>query len=100
MNYSETIEKLAAAISEEVYIDVAKWHLYLHDAKLDVGLAEQFYPLLSETEGTIDEQAVKTILKNTKVKVGGGHLEIALSDLIPSQVQLKLLDILTNFTER
>ncbi|MFS8808847.1 DUF3181 family protein, partial [Synechococcus sp. R6-10] len=26
------IEQLAAAIGKEVYIDVARWHLYLRDA--------------------------------------------------------------------
>ena len=37
MTYSGTskaIEDLAVAIGDKVYLDVAKWHLYLQDAKL------------------------------------------------------------------
>ena len=102
MSNSETItiEKLAAAISKEVYIDIAKWHLYLNDAKLAVPLAQKFYPLLNETKELINTQAVKEVLASTKIEIGGGQKEIALTDLIPSQVQSKLLDVLVDFTER
>ena len=34
-NTSEAIEALAQDIAENVYIDIAKWHLYLGDAKLN-----------------------------------------------------------------
>ncbi|BAU43893.1 DUF3181 family protein [Leptolyngbya sp. O-77] len=34
-NSSEAIEALAAELGKEVYIDVAKWHLYLRDAHLN-----------------------------------------------------------------
>ncbi|MFN9362055.1 MAG: DUF3181 family protein, partial [Pseudanabaena sp.] len=30
MSITERIEQLAAAIAEDVYIDIAKWHLYLN----------------------------------------------------------------------
>ena len=38
------IEQLAAAIGKEVYIDVARWHLYLRDAHLHALLAERLAP--------------------------------------------------------
>ena len=43
---TRNIEKLAAEIGENIYIDVAKWHLYLAEAHLHTQLAEQLYPLL------------------------------------------------------
>lgn len=43
-NTREIIEALAAEIGENVYMDIAKWHLYLSDAHLHTVLAEQLYP--------------------------------------------------------
>ncbi|MGL6338716.1 MAG: DUF3181 family protein, partial [Waterburya sp.] len=34
MATTQEIEALAAQIGENVYIDIAKWHLYLNDAHL------------------------------------------------------------------
>jgi Protein of unknown function (DUF3181) len=92
---SEAIEKLAASIGENVYIDVAKWHLYLRDAHLHTLLAEQFYPLL--TKGSISESQVNEILKGVSVKLGGGKREVPLSDLLPMQSQVHLMDVLEEF---
>ncbi len=91
MNTSETIERLAASIAEEVYIDIAKWHLYLNDAHLHTPLAEKFYPLLVDP---IDQKIVTEVLSNIKVEVGGGRREIPLIDLIPTQAQSNLLEVL------
>lgn len=92
---SEAIEKLAATIGENVYIDVAKWHLYLRDAHLHTSLAEQFYPML--TKGSVSENDVGNVLKAMKVKLGGGKLEVPLSDLLPMQSQVHLMDALEEF---
>ena len=73
MTYSGTskaIEDLAVAIGDKVYLDVAKWHLYLQDAKLHTPLAEKLYPLVDEDRVT--ENAVMDILQNTKIAIGGG----------------------------
>ncbi len=98
MSSSETVEQLAAAIGEEVYIDIAKWHLYLNDAHLHLPLAEQFYALLRD-RATITENLVAEVLTNTKVKVGG-KLEISLIDLVPTQSQSRLLEILEKFSKK
>jgi hypothetical protein len=92
---SEAIEQLAASIGENVYIDVAKWHLYLRDAGLHTPLAEQFYPML--TKGSLSETDVNNVLKATKVKLGGGKLEASLADLLPMQSQVHLMDALEEF---
>jgi hypothetical protein len=86
---------LAASIGENVYIDIAKWHLYLRDAKLHTTLAEQFYPML--TKGSVSEAEVNKVLSNIKVKLGGGKIEVALADLLPMQSQVHLMDALEEF---
>ncbi|BAS58751.1 hypothetical protein NIES2135_17370 [Leptolyngbya boryana NIES-2135] len=93
---SETIEALAAEIGESVYIDIAKWHLYLNDAHLHTVLAERLFPLVSS--GTaIQEDDVLNIVQSILVKVGGGKREIPLLDLLPMQCQVSLIDTLEEF---
>lgn len=94
MNTSEKIEQLAAAIAEDVYLDIAKWHLYLNDAHLHHPLAEKFYAMLPSGIGASD---VKQVLQETMLTVGGGKREIPLIDLIPDICQNRLVDILENF---
>jgi hypothetical protein len=95
MNPSEAVEGLAAVIGEQVYIDIAKWHLYLNDAKLHVPLAEQLYPLI--IEGKLTEPAVTAALTAMSIQVGGGKQEIPLIQLIPAQCQMHLMDALEEF---
>jgi hypothetical protein len=93
LSTSEAIENLAAEIGENVYIDVAKWHLYLSDAHLHTVLAEQLFPLISGG-APIQEEAVLKIVQNIPVKIGGGKHEIPLIDLLPMQCQVSLIDTL------
>jgi hypothetical protein len=88
----EIIESLAAQIGEKVYIDVAKWHLFLSTANLHKPLAEQLYPLLEAN--SLDEGKVQQILQGMSVKLGGGKREVPLADLVPMQCQVNLMDIL------
>ncbi len=92
---SEDIETLAAEIGANVYIDVARWHLFLAEAHLHTMLAEQFYPLLQS--GTISEAQVVKVLEAIPVKLGGGRKELPLSDLLPMQAQVALVDVLETF---
>ena len=91
------IETLAAELGGEVYIDVAKWHLYLADAKLHVLVAEKLMPLVEE--GTIDEDSVTDVLKQIPVKLAGGRTEVSLFDLLPMQGIMNLLDVLEKCLE-
>jgi Protein of unknown function (DUF3181) len=97
MNSSEAIERLAAVIGEQVYIDIAKWHLYLNDAHLHTPLAAKIYPLLVDRD--LSEQAVLDILTTMMVKVGGGKRELPLLELIPLQCQMDLMDALERFVK-
>ena len=89
------IENLAAQIGENVYIDVAKWHLYLNDAKLHTVVAEKVYPLLEDN--SLSEDAVTSILQDIPIKLGGGATELSLDKLLPMQCKVNLLDLLEEY---
>ncbi|MGV0025907.1 DUF3181 family protein [Phormidesmis priestleyi] len=95
LSTSEAIENLSAEIGENVYIDVAKWHLYLSDAHLHTVLAEKLHPLLSS--GSIQEDQILKVLQSIPIKLGGGKREVPLSDLVPTQCQVNLMDLLEKF---
>lgn len=95
---TEFLETLAAEIGERVYIDVAKWHLYLGDAHLHTVVAERAYPLLEAR--SVNEDDVLKMLREIPVKIGGGRKELTLLDLLPMQGQLSLIDILEDFQNR
>ncbi len=95
---SEDLEGLAAEIGKNIYIDVAKWHLFLTEAHLDTVLAGRLAPLLSG--GKIDEQQVLQELAAIPVQLGGGKRELPLSDLLPMQCQVNLMDLLEDFQQR
>lgn len=97
-NTTEIIEAIASEIGEEVYMDIAKWHLFLSDAHLHTVLAEQFYPML--TSNSVDEDAVMQVLQKIPVKIGGGKREIPLIDLLPMQCQVSLIDILEKYQSK
>ncbi|CBN57065.1 MULTISPECIES: DUF3181 family protein [Kamptonema] len=94
-NTTQKIESLAAEIGDNIYIDVAKWHLYLKDAHLHTVVAEQLYPLL--TNRNLDTDRVAAVLQGIPVKLGGGKREMSLGDLVPMQCQVQLMDILEEF---
>ena len=83
MATTQDIEALAAKIGENVYIDVAKWHLYLNDAHLHTTVAEQVYPLLEDD--SVTEASISAILRDIPVKLGEGKTQLALSELLPSK---------------
>jgi hypothetical protein len=92
---SRAIEALAAAIGDQAYIDVAKWHLYLGDAKLHTLLAERLYPLIDD--GTFTEAALADALANISVPLGGGKKTVSLADLMPSGSQADLLRAIEDY---
>lgn len=97
-NTAEAIEALAIEIGENIYLDIAKWHLYLGDAKLHTPLAEQLYPLIDEKR--ISEGAVADILGQMTVAIGGGRKSLPLIDLIPTAGQSDLVRLLEDFQEK
>jgi hypothetical protein len=95
---SQEIEDLAAEIGEHVYIDVAKWHLFLADAHLHTVLAEQFAPMLQV--GGVTAAQVAQVLNQVSVPLGGGQQELPLGVLVPKSCQFALVDLLEEFQRR
>jgi hypothetical protein len=95
MASSEQLERLAAEIGDNVYIDVSKWHLYLKDAKLHTIVAEK--ALATIAGKTVTGDMVNAVLAQVNISVGGGRKELPLGDLLPVTCQAKLLDILQEF---
>ena len=88
---TEFIENLAADIGSKVFIDIAKWHLYLNDAHLHEPLAEKLAAVMEA--GNLDESSVKAALASIQVPIGGGG-KLPLADLVPSQCYPDLMDVL------
>jgi hypothetical protein len=97
-NSTQEIELLAAEIGENIYIDVAKWHLYLAEAHFHIPLAQKIFSLIEEDSLTRDE--LIKILRSISVPLGGGNLEVSLADLIPTQLVSELLDIIRDFQKK
>jgi hypothetical protein len=97
-NTTKEIETLAAEIGDKIYIDVAKWHLYLSDVRLHTAVAERVYPLLEEQ--SINEDKVLQILREIPIKLGGGRKELPLVDLLPMQCQVNLIDLLEDYQRK
>ncbi len=97
-NTTQAIESLAAEIGENVYIDIAKWHLYLNDAHLHTVVAQQLNSMLED--GNLDADKVGQVLQGIPVKLGGGKREVPLADLIPMQCQVQLMDVLEEFQRK
>ena len=97
-NTTQAIESLAAEIGENVYIDIAKWHLYLSDAHLHTVVAQQLDRMLED--GDLDADRVAQVLQGIPVKLGGGKREVPLADLIPMQCQVQLMDVLEEFQRK
>jgi len=97
-NPTREIESLAAEIGDQIYIDVAKWHLYLSDAHLHTTVAEQVYPLLENK--SLNEQQLKSILQQISVPLGGGRTQLPLMNLIPQTAIQDLMKILEDYEKQ
>lgn len=95
---AETMETLSANIGEVVYIDIAKWHLYLNDAKLHSLVAQRLYPLVEA--GRISETEVTKALQDIPVPIGGGDKQIPLMDLVPKRCMGDLIRVLEDFQDK
>jgi len=94
MASNQQIEDLAAEIGDKVYIDVAKWHLYLQDAKLHTIVAERVFPLLNNG---LTGDKLTAILTDISIDLGGGRQKMPLINLIPVTAQARLMDILQEY---
>ncbi|HEY9764516.1 MAG TPA: DUF3181 family protein [Trichocoleus sp.] len=95
---SEKIEALAADIGGNIYLDIAKWHLYLREAKLHTLVAERLFPLLQDKN--LSESAITNALQSMTVTIGGGRRELPLLDFLPTSCQRELLRLLEDYQDK
>jgi hypothetical protein len=96
MSTNQDIERLAGELGDQVYLDVAKWHLYLRDAKLHTQLADQLGPIAEA--GKVSEAEVIGVLNQTVIELGGGKQKLPLSELIPASGIRRVLDVLEEWS--
>ncbi|MFW6296251.1 MAG: DUF3181 family protein [Halothece sp.] len=97
-NTSEMVEALASDIGANVYMDIAKWHLYLSDAHLAFAIAERVYPMLENRQ--LDESKVIEMLEEIPVVLGGGKRQVPLIDMLPTRCQVNLMDLLEEYQRK
>ena len=95
---TQEIEALAAEIGENIYMDIAKWHLYLSDAHLHTVVAQKVYPLLENQ--SVTEAEVLKVLEEIPIQLGGGKKQVSLVDLLPMQCQVTLVDLLEEYQRK
>jgi len=95
---AETLETLAANIGEVVYIDVAKWHLYLNDAKLHTLVAQRLYPMVADDR--IAQDGIVKVFQDIPIPLGGGQKQVPLMELVPAACLADLIRVLEDFKKQ
>ena len=87
------LHDLEVALADQLYLQIAGWHLYLGDA----GLAQ---PLAIECAARLDQGATvaaRQALETVQVPIGGGSTRLPLARLIPTGQLRDLEDVLEPF---
>ena len=93
MDYKKQISDLENVISENIFIKIEKWNLYLGDAGLARSLAIEC--ISNKDQGPLE--AAKISLSEINVKIGDGVKSIQLINLITTSQILELEEILKSF---
>ncbi len=87
------LRELQAAIADNLYIQIASWHLYLGDAGLAEELAIECSAKLDQGGGAAAKQALDAV----EVKLAGGSTRLPLARLVPPSQLYDLEEILTTY---
>ena len=94
MNFDQAdIKDLELSIADQIYIQIAKWHLYLGDAGLAKSLAIECMAHLGEGP----DLAVEKALRSIRVPIAGGKTHLPLQELIPHGQVLELIDLISPY---
>ena len=90
-------DELADSIGRDCYVDVAGWHLFLKDIKVE-GTTSLAAVLATKLGGDMmsrgfDERDVEDALKKVPVKLGQGKKTVSLMDVMPSMCVSDLMDV-------
>ncbi len=97
-------EELIDAIGKDCYVDVAGWHLFLKDIKVEgqTSLATVLGTKLGQdvmSRGSCDERDIEDALKTIPIKLGQGKMTVALKDVMPSYCVSDLVDRCEEFAK-
>ena len=94
MNFDQSeLADLEVSIADQIYLQIAKWRLYLGDAGLAKSLAIECFAYL---DGPPD-QAVSKALKSVKVPIADGTKTLPLEELIPDGQVVELIEIISPY---
>jgi len=87
------LHELELALADRLYLQVARWHLYLGDAGLSQALAIECAARLDQGPAV----AARLSLEAVQVPIGGGSTRLPLARLIPAGQLRDLEDVLEPF---
>ncbi len=90
---SEDLYEIKACISDRIYIQIARWHLYLGDA----GLAEELAIACNASLDKGASVAARQGLESVQVQLAGGTTKLPLARLIPPSQLFDLEEILSPY---
>ena len=90
---NEQLQELQRAISDQLYIRVEKWNLYLGDAGLSEALSLECVANLEQGASL----AARKSLENVFVRLGGGDFKAPLIKLVSSAQIFALEEILEHY---
>lgn len=97
-------EELADSIGKDCYVDIAGWHLFLKDIKVE-GQTTMAQVLAAKLGGDMmysgfDDRDVEDAIKKVPVKIGQGKVTVSLKDAMPAMVVSDLMDICKEYARR
>ena len=97
-------EELSDSIGKDCYVDIAGWHLFLKDIKVE-GQTTMAQALAAKLGGDMkstgfDDRDVEDALRKVPVKIGQGKVTVSLKDAMPAMVVSDLVDICKEYARR
>jgi hypothetical protein len=94
-------EALADAIGKDCYVDIAGWHLFLKDIKVEgnASLAQALSLVLGPkiAANGFDQRDVEDAVAKVPIKLGQGKMTVPLVKVMPAMCMSDLVDICENF---
>lgn len=97
-------DDLSYSIGKECYVDIAGWHLFLKDIKVE-GQTTMAQALAAKLGGDMmssgfDDRNIEDALKKVPIKLGQGKMTVSLKDVMPSMVISDLMDICEEYARQ
>lgn len=94
-------EELADAIGKDCYVDIAGWHLFLKDIKVEgnASLAQALSLVLGPkiAANGFDQRDVEDAVAKVPIKLGQGKMTVPLVKVMPAMCMSDLVDICEDF---